>query len=187
VITDEAPAVPADCWAARRRMLTDEAIAFHEAGHVIVAYDFKWWIGHGGVRLGAWAHARFGNQLSDNTLTARVSVYMAGLLAEEKFLGLQLRIEDAVIDEIRAVRAGREEFMVPFPTDLRGVALALIDDDPTIADCEARAAVAYCRARTTALLAAPAAWGSVERITAALLRRGRLTRRQMESLLGRAA
>ena len=40
------------------RALDNIATAYHEAGHVVVAYEFGWWVRRGGVRLGAWAHAR---------------------------------------------------------------------------------------------------------------------------------
>jgi hypothetical protein len=41
------------------------------------------------VRIGAWAHARLKYRESDNTVRANVCVDLAGLLAEEKFLGAQ--------------------------------------------------------------------------------------------------
>lgn len=106
--------------AARDRLRTAEAIAYHEAGHVVVACEFGWWVWRGGVRLGAWAHARFRRHSnSDNTMRARVCVYMAGLLAEQKYHGLKWRLEEDIIREIRAVRAGQDEGVRLDPSDLR--------------------------------------------------------------------
>jgi hypothetical protein len=39
--------------AARDRLLTTEPIAYHEAAHAVVAYEFGWWVRRGGVRLAA--------------------------------------------------------------------------------------------------------------------------------------
>jgi hypothetical protein len=46
---------------------------------------------------------------SNDTLLAHVCISMAGLLAEQKFLGQQWRFEEDVVQEIRAVRAGEDE------------------------------------------------------------------------------
>jgi len=35
---------------------------------VVVAYEFGWWVRRGGVRLGAWAHARLRHRQSDYTV-----------------------------------------------------------------------------------------------------------------------
>jgi hypothetical protein len=37
-------------WTVRDRLLTAKAIAHHEAGHVVVAYEFGWWVGRGGCQ-----------------------------------------------------------------------------------------------------------------------------------------
>jgi hypothetical protein len=55
---------------------------------------------------------------------------MAGLLAEQKFHGLEWHLEEDVVRHLRAVRAGEDEGLRPYPSDLRAVALALLDDDP---------------------------------------------------------
>ena len=92
--------------AARGRLLTPEAIAYHEAGHVVVAYEFGWSVARGGVRLGVWAHARLRHRESDNIVLARVCVHMAGLLAEQKFYELEWHLQEDVVRHLRAVRAG---------------------------------------------------------------------------------
>jgi hypothetical protein len=40
-------------WDARARSITPETIAYNEAGHAVVAYEFGWWVGRGGVRINA--------------------------------------------------------------------------------------------------------------------------------------
>jgi hypothetical protein len=122
-------------WTVRARLLTPETIAYHEAGHVVVAYEFGWWVRRGGVRLGAWAQARLRHRevdytvlgTSDNMLLARICIRMAGLFAEEKFHGTQWHFEEEVVDHVRAVRAGESEGAYLDPSDLRAIALALLD------------------------------------------------------------
>jgi hypothetical protein len=178
----------------RARLLTPETIAYHEAGHVVVAYEFGWWVRRGGVRLGAWAHARLRHRksdytvlgVSDNMMLARVCIRMAGLLAEEKFHGIQWQFEEEVVDHVRAVRAGESEGAYLDPSDLRAIALALLDDDPPISLAGARRVVTYCRNVTNALLDDPRVWGGVERLAKALYRRRYLSPRAVKKVLGDA-
>src|SRR5262245_31944491 len=126
--------------------------AYHEAGHVVVAYEFGWWVRRGGVRL--WPLPRVKLLYRDYTVLARVCVSMAGLLAEQKFHGVQWRFEEDVVKHVQTVRAGKDEIENLFPSDLRKIALALIDDDPLIS-CDlngVRSVVAYYRDITNALL-----------------------------------
>jgi len=168
------------------RMLTPEAVAYHEAGHVVVGYEFGWWVRRGGVRLGPGAHARLQNLPPDGTLLARICVYMAGMLAEQKFHGVRWRFEEEIVDQIQAVRAGESEGARLFPTDFRAIALALLDDDPSISPRGARRAVRYCRAETQALLDQPRVWAGVERLARVLLRRRYLSPRTIKQVLGQA-
>jgi hypothetical protein len=173
-------------WDERRRLRTSEAIAYHEAGHVVVAYEFGWWVRRGGVRLGGWAHARLRHHPSGNTLLARVCVYMAGLLAEQRFHGVQWDLEEDFLEHIRAVRAGKGEGAVLDPSDFRAVALALLDDDPAIPLAEAPGALSYCRDYTNALLDDPRVWAGVERLAKKLARRRYLSPRAVRQVLGDA-
>ena len=181
-------------WTVRARLLTPKTIAYHEAGHVVVAYEFGWWVRRGGVRLGAWAHARLRHSEadytvlgeSDNMMLAKVCISMAGLLAEEKFHGIQWHFEEEVVDHVRAVRAGESEGAYLDPSDLRAVALALLDDDPAISFAGARRVVAYCRDVTNALLDDPRVWAGAERLAKALYRRRYLSPRAVKKVLGDA-
>jgi hypothetical protein len=172
--------------AARDRLHTPETTAYHEAGHVVVAYEFGWWVRRGGVRIGAWAHARLQHRKSDYTMLADICIHMAGLLAEQKFLGLQWHFEEAVIEHLRAVRAGKDEGLRLYPTDTRAIALALLEDDPTICLSGARGVVAYCQNQTNALLDEPRVWGGVERLAKVLYRRRYLSPRAVKKVLGDA-
>jgi hypothetical protein len=181
-------------WATRDRLLTPKAIAYHEAGHVVVAFEFGWWVRRGGVRLGAWAHARLRHRKADytvlgtseNMLLARACISMAGLLTEQKFHGLKWRLERDVVQEIRAVRAGKSEGAYLDPSDLRAVALALLDDDPPINLAGARRVVIYCQEYTEALLDDPRVWAGAERLAKALHRRRYLSPRAVKQVLGDA-
>jgi hypothetical protein len=174
-------------WHAERdRLLTPEAIAYHEAGHVVIAYEFGWFVGRGGVRLGAWAHVRTRYHESEYTLRARICVSLAGLLAEQKFHGLEWHFEEDVVEHLQAVRAGKDEGLYGSPSDLRAVALALLDDDPPISLAGARRAVVYCQEYTEALLDNPRAWAGAERLAKVLHRRGYLSPRAVKKVLGDA-
>jgi len=156
-------------WDVRARLRTPETTPYHEAGHVVVAYEFGWWVCRGGVRLGAWAHARLRHRESDNTklgesdnmMVADICISLAGLLAEQKFHGVQWRFEEDVIKHVRAVRAGEDEGLRLHPSDLRAIALALLDDDPPISLNGVRRVVAYCRNVTNALLDEPRVWAAL--------------------------
>ena len=143
--------------------------------------EFGWWVRRGGVRIGAWAHARLWHRESDDTMLAHICISLAGLLAEQKFLGLQWRFEEDVIEHLRAVRAGEDEGLRLDPTDLRAVALVLHEDEPAGSLSGARRVVAYCRNQTNALLDEPRVWGALSALprrysAAAISRRVRLRR-----------
>jgi len=171
----------------RARLRTPETVAYHEAGHVVVAYEFGWWVCRGWVRsIRAWPHATLRHRESDYTELARVCIHMAGLLAEQKFHGAQWRFEEDVVKHVRAVRAGEDEGVRLYPSDLRAIALALIDDDPCTSLNGVRRVVAYYRNVTNALLDEPRVWGGVERVAKALVRRRYLSPRAVKQVLGDA-
>src|SRR5262245_20730736 len=174
----------------RARLRTPEATAYHEAGHVVIIYEFGWWVHRGGVRI-VWAwgrgpHVSHRHHDSGYTVLADVCISMAGLLAEQKFHGVQWRFEEDVVEHVRAVRAGEDELTKLYPSDLRGIALALLDDDPFISLNDVSGVVAYYRNVTNALLDEPRVWGGVERVAKALFRRRYLSPRAVKQLLGDA-
>jgi hypothetical protein len=72
------------------------------------------------------------------------------------------------------------------PSDLRAVALALLDDDPPISLAGARRVVIYCQKYTEALLDHPRVWAGVERLAKVLYRRRYLSPRAVKTVLGDA-
>jgi hypothetical protein len=117
---------------------------------------------------------------------ARICISLAGLLAEQKFHGEQWRFEEDVVRELVAIRAGRREEVELFRTDLRAVALALVDDDPPIRLSEARRAIVYWRNETNKLLDEPRVWDGIARVAKVLVRRRHLSARALRHLLGDA-
>ena len=127
-------------WEARRaRISTAETLAWHEAGHAVVAYEHGWQVKRGGVRIDTAAEYEIGtaNLSGVSGLFTSVSISMAGLLAEEKFHGVRWGWKADAATHLRAVRAGQSE-VSPFPwggpTDLRAIALAFtshLDPDTT--------------------------------------------------------
>ena len=111
-------------WRTRSDPLySEEAVAWHEAGHVVVAYEFGWWLRRGGVRVGAWAHARHRHHPDADTMLARCCVYLAGLVAEQRFHNQQgWHFAEDVLKEIRNIRADVNESISLYPWDLRAVA-----------------------------------------------------------------
>jgi hypothetical protein len=99
---------------------------------------------------------------------------------------LQWRFEEDVVHHIRAVRAGEREDLNVYPSDLRAIALALLNDDPIIGLAGARRVVAYLRNETNALIDEPRVWGGIERVAKALVRRRHLSPRAVRQVLGDA-
>src|SRR5437899_3212757 len=89
---------------------------------------------------------------------------MAGLLAEQKFHGREWHLEEVVVKHLRTARAGEDEGLRLYPSDLGAAALALLDDDPPISLAGARRVVIYCQEYTEALLDDSRVWGGVERL-----------------------
>jgi hypothetical protein len=161
-----------------------QATAWHEAGHAVVAYAVGGQLARGGVRIDGWPHAQVRHL---NTAHADICCTMAGLLAEEKFLGQHWRWEADVIKELRAVRADYNKTVFGNPSDWRLIAQAIFDDDPTTSLADARRAVTYWRVKTQALLDEPHIWAGVERVAKALLRRRRylsISPRAVRQILG---
>ena len=115
-------------WRARRDPLySEEALAWLEAGQVVVAYEFGWWLRRGGVRIGAWAHTRHQRHAGAGTVLARCCVSLAGLVAEQRFHNQQSwHFAGDVLKEIRNIRADVNENISLYPWDLRAVAVGCL-------------------------------------------------------------
>ena len=109
---------------------------------------------------------------------------MAGLLAEEKLFGRPWPFEKDVIKQLQEVRAGRNEHFNECPSDLRSIALSILDDDPGISLGGARRVVTYFRTRTAILLSEPRIWSGIERFAKELVRRRYLSPRSVQQVLG---
>ena len=170
------------------RALDNIATAYHEAGHVVAVYEFGWWVRRGGLRIGALAHTCLDFYESDYTERARVCVSMAGPIAEQIFHGIEEDFEEDVVRHVRAVWAGEDEggWACLRPSDLRAIALALIDNDPSIGLDGVRRVVTHYQNVTNALLDEPRVWGGVERVAKALIRRRYLSPRAVKQALGDA-
>jgi hypothetical protein len=144
------------------------AKAYHDAGHVVVAYVFGGQVRRGGVRTGTLAHV----SQHPNFVIANVCVLMAGYLAEEKYQGHHWLWDDDVIRELHALRSGHNEdvSLRGNPTDLRAIAQLISDDGPSMPLADASHLIAQCRQQTAALLDEQPVWIGVEQIAEALLR-----------------
>ena len=116
-------------------------------------------------------------------MLARCCVYLAGLVAEQRFHNQQgWHFAEDVLKEIRNIRADVNENISLYPWDLRAVAAALLDDDPAITLKEARRAVVYCQKHTEGILSQTSVWAGAERIAnGATAARASLTARRQAS------
>ena len=56
-----------------------ESCAYHEAGHAVAAYEFGWYLRHGGVRIGKNAEARLRTPDELRTSEAEIIVTLGGM------------------------------------------------------------------------------------------------------------
>ena len=66
-----------------------ESCAYHEAGHAVAAYEFGWYLRHGGVRIGKNAKARLRTPDELRTPEAEIVVTLAGWVADAKYCGVK--------------------------------------------------------------------------------------------------
>jgi ATP-dependent Zn protease len=175
-----------------------ESVAYHEAGHAVIAIEFGWQvtevrielIPHSERRVTSYSRWRGVTWYSDSDVpptgeTARICVYMAGLLAEEKFCGSGRSFSGKnVFKHFQALCRGEKEQDSSYglPSDLRQVAMELYDEDTT--EASIIAAVAHYREATNALLNNPRIWADVTKVAKALLQRRRLGARAVKKCLG---
>jgi hypothetical protein len=162
-----------------------ESCAYHEAGHAVAAYEFGWYLRHGGVRIGKNAEARLRTPDELRTSEAEIIVTLAGWVAEAKYCGVKSLVAyNEIFDWIEDFRRNPEACNGPSSfNDPHDVARPLLKAYPHLSDRGAYRMVRRYERETAALLAEPRVWSAVERLAAALLRRGQLSHAAAVNLL----
>ena len=162
-----------------------ESCAYHEAGHAVAAYEFGWYLRHGGVRIGKNAEARLRTPDELRSSEAEIIVTLAGWVAEAKYCGVKSLVAyNEIFDWIEDFRRNPEACNCPSSfNDPHDVARPLLKAYPHLSDRGAYRMVRRYERETAALLAEPRVWSAVERLAAALLRRGQLSHAAAVNLL----
>ena len=162
-----------------------ESCAYHEAGHAVAAYEFGWYLRHGGVRIGKNAEARLRTPDELRTPEAEIVVTLAGWVVDAKYCGVKSLIAyDEILDWIKDLRRNPKAYnrLTSF-NDPHDVARPLLKAYPHFSDRGIYQMVRRYERDTAALLAEPRVWSAVERLAAALLRRGQLSHAAAVNLL----
>jgi hypothetical protein len=168
--------------------MSDDAAscAYHEAGHAVVAYEFGWYLRHGGVRIGKIAEACMRTPGELRTAEAEIVVALAGWVAEAKWRGVKSLVAyDEILEWVEDFRRNPKTCdRLTSWTDPHDVARPLVKAYPRISDRAAYRMVRQYERETIALLDEPRMWSAVERMAAALLCRGQLSHATAVNLLG---
>lgn len=156
------------------------AACYHEAGHAASAYQVGWWVNSEGVEVGTSECTGLGCREIDYTPWRRAYVFMAGLMAEYKFLRLNSFPRDRdLADILAALRSGE-----PRDGDEVEVMRALTEQFPDAADGELidlyreyRQVLLREMDRTDGL------WDRITRLAEALFRQPHLTADEVEALI----
>jgi hypothetical protein len=156
------------------------AACYHEAGHAVFAYEVGWWVNYEGVEVGNREYTGIGCLEIDYTPWRRACVFMAGLMAEYKFLHLKSFPRDAELSNIlTAVRAGHQQ-----EGDEAEILRALVDQFPDAPDGdlidlyrEYQQVLLYEMEKSDSL------WNRIQKIAQALFQKPRLTADEVEALL----
>jgi hypothetical protein len=112
--------------------------AYHEAGHVVVAYWYGWWLNEDGVEIDTRWYTGTRSPALLYTTETRVVNSMAGRIAEHKYHGLgNGRFDDdgalELLDLARRIHRGEQidEEMLEASGDCGDIALALVEEKPT--------------------------------------------------------
>jgi hypothetical protein len=156
--------------------------AYHEAGHVVVAYWYGWWLNEDGVEIDDRWYAGMRSPALLYTTEARVITLMAGRLAEHKYHGLgNGRFDDdgalELLGVARRIQAGEEiiDEDSEWSGDCTDIAVVLVEDNPTMTDHEYVRTLRTYQKKTRLILNKPAVWRAVKKVAEALLTTGRLT------------
>jgi hypothetical protein len=160
--------------------------AYHEAGHTVAAYEFGWYLRHGGVCIGERAQACLRAPCELRTTQAEIIVAMAGWVAEAKYRDLSSLVAcDEILDAITRHRSWLGQDPSSSFSDPMTVAGQILKAHPSINRRSARVLVRRFEIETMKLMNEPRVWSAVERIAAALVRRRRLSHNSAVHLLGR--
>jgi hypothetical protein len=156
--------------------------AYHEAGHVVVAYWYGWWLNEDGVEIDARWYTGMRSPVLLYTTEARVVTSMAGQMAEHKYHGLgNGRFDnEGALELLEVARCiHRSEAILDEESEWSGddtdIAVVLVEDNPTITDHEYVRTLRTYQKKTRLILNKPAVWRAVMKVAEALLDTGRLT------------
>jgi hypothetical protein len=156
--------------------------AYHEAGHVVTAYWYGWWLNEEGVEIDTRWYTGTRSPALLYTTEARVVNLMAGRVAEHKYHGLgNGRFDDdealLLLDLARRIHRGEEmiDEESEWSGDCTDIAVVLVEDNPTMTDHEYVRTLRTYQKKTRLILNKPAVWRAVKKVAEALLTTGRLT------------
>jgi hypothetical protein len=156
-----------------------EAAAYHEAGHVVIAYHVGWWVNPEGVEIDERQYTGLRCNKEDDITDRAVLVDLAGWLSEFEWHGLGgLRSNDDLVSAIQEVRDCRDFTEEPDEDwgwgDDEEAFHRLLADFPGASDNELLVMYRDYQVRVQALMKEPAIWRAIEAVAAALTARGRL-------------
>ena len=166
--------------------------AYHEAGHVVVAYWYGWWLNSDGVEIDARWYTGVRTPKLYYSSEARVVQSMAGRIGEHKFHGLgDGRFDDcSALEQLELARRLHRgevedwEEEEEFWNDSLVTARALVEDNPAISDDEYVKALRAYQKKTRQILNKATVWRAVEKVATALLTTGRLTDAEARAAIG---
>src|SRR5215471_2087775 len=116
--------------------------AYHEAGHIVAAYWYGWWLNEEGVEIDARWYTGMRTPALLNTTEACMVVSMAGRIAEHKYHRLGAgRFDNSgdaleLLDVARRIHRGEEMLDEEWEGDPMDIAIVLVREKPAITDNE---------------------------------------------------
>lgn len=144
------------------------------------AYEVGWWVNYEGVEVGNREYTGIGCREIDYTPWRRACVFMAGLMAEYRFLHLKSFPHETELAEIlAAIRSGER------PTDDQSEILkALAEQFPTAPDGDLIDLYKeYQQVLLREMETSDSLWDRIQRVAEALFRKPKLTPDDVEALL----
>jgi hypothetical protein len=170
----------------RRALLDRMAAAYHEAGHAVIAYRCRWWIGREGVEIGRRQHTGLSGYERDR-LMHEPHVSLAGRLAENKWRGLRNPfLARSALERCRRIvenAGGRAAPGGDVLDDDVSVVREIVRLDPTASAPEIARLFSLFEGETWDLINDPEVWRSIGEVAEALKAKSRLTASEVEKLL----